>query len=387
VSTGSLSISTVTSGGNTPAIIAAAVVADWNADSYPLSAAVDGSSTAQANLFFVNDRDVRRISAAVVSSTGTTVNLGSGATDGTGSSASLTYNGTLGTGAPTLTGALANLDKLDMFRDWAAPWLDTATVGALATKIEAASDGSITGQKQQELTIVDWRGSSTAGAIATGTSPNLTTAAPHYAICRCEDAPVQGMDLAARLAAARVSKWLDSPQFNWNGFQVKGNAQAPILLPATSPSPTTQNTDLKTYALAAIVKGPSGNLEVVKGRTTSLSTDRRFWAWSTAAQAAFHAVDLPAFLRTRFQGGSTVVNSEPKAAGIFDAASIKKAVQERMRFWEKTGNYDGADKFADFVDVKPDPNNPFRFNIKVPESPVLDLDQLVSSFQYVSPSA
>lgn len=386
VSTGALSISTAVANADTPVAIAAAVVTSWNADAYPLYAAVDGSDNTIANLFFRNNRVVRRISAAVITTTGTTVNLGSGATDGTGSSSSLSYNGTLGTGAPTLTSALSNLDKLDMFRSWAAPWTDTATVGALATKIEASSDGSITGQKQQTLTIGDYRAASTVGGLPTGTSPALTTSAPHYAILRCEDAPVQGMDLAARAAVARAAKWLDTPQFNWNGFQLRGNERAPIFVPESNPTPGVQNTDLKTYALAPVVRGSSGNLEIVKGRTTSLSTDKRLWAWSTEAQAAYHAVDLPARLRAKFQGTSTVRNGDPKAAGIIDAASVEKAVQEALRAYEKEGNYDGADAMAPFVKVTPDPNNPFRFNIKCPESPVLDLDQLVVTHQYASPS-
>lgn len=387
VTVGAQTVTTALSGGETAAQVAALVIASWNADSYTFTALVDPNSTATVNFFFRNGYDARRVSAALVTSTGTTVNLGSGATDGTGSVASLSYNGTQGTGAPTLSGALTNLGKLDAFFEWAAPFTDATSVGTLATAIEGASDGSITGQKQQSLTICGALASSVLGALAPACSPNLTTSAPHYAICRAEDAAVQGIDIAARIAAARASKRLFAPQFNWDGFQLKGNDRAPLPLPPTNPTPTAQNSDLKTYAMAPIVKGPSGNYEVVKGRTTSLSTDRRQWAWSTAAQAMYHAVDLPAYLRSLFSGGSTVRNSEPKAAGIFDGGSITKAVQGRMRFWEQGGNYDGADVFAPFVLVTPDSGNPFRFNIKVPESPVLDLDQLAATHSYTSPSA
>jgi phage tail sheath gpL-like len=383
VSTGSLSVSAAIGNADTPTLIAASVASAWNSDNYPLTAQ---AAAGVVTFLFRNGRVARRMSAAVITSTGTTVDMGSGVTSGTGLSTSLTYNGTQGTGAPTLTSALANLDKHSMFRSWAAPWVDTATMGSLATKMEAQADGSITGQKPQCLTICSPLGSSVAGAIPTGTSPNLTTSAPRYAVMRCEDAPVQGMDLAARVAAVRAAFWIDDPSFNWNGFQLKGNSRAPILLPFDKPSELTQNADLRTYALAPIVKGTSGNLEIVKGRTTSLANDKRYWAWSVEAQAAYHAVDLPSFLRARFQGGSTVRNSEPKAPGLLDKNSVKAAVQEAMRKWEKEGNYDGADAFADFVDVQPDPNNPFRFNIKVPESPVLDLDQLVADFRYTSPS-
>lgn len=385
VSFGALSVSTALAGGETPAVAAGKVAASFVADSYPLTAVVDGGTPAQVNLLFANNRDVRRISAVVLTSTGMTANLGSGATDGTGSPTSTTLNGTQGTGVPSLTAALTNLDSLDPYRSWASPWLDTATIGSLATKLEAASDGSISGQKQQILTLADYRDSATAGATAPACSPDLTATPPHYAILHAPDAAVPAMELAVRVAAARAAFWLDTPQFNWNGFQLKGNDRKPILLPPSKTSLTAQNTDLRTYGLAPVVKGPSGNLEVVKGRTTSLAGDKRLWAWSTEAQAAYHAVDLPAFFATRFAKGSIVRYSDPKAPGLFDAQSFKSATQERMRFWEEQGNYDGADLLADAVTATPDANNPFRINVDFPESTVLDLDQVVIASHFTSP--
>ncbi len=382
---GALSVSTALAGTETAAQTATAVAASFNADSYPLTAVVD-STPEQVNFLFVNDKDVRRMSCAVVTTTGTTVNLGSGATSGAGSASSLSYNGTQGTTAPTLTSALTNLLTLDPFRSWAAPWTDTATLGAMATHIEASSDGSISGQKQQTLTVCHYGAAATVGAIPAACTPNLTTTAPHYAMLRAADVPVPGMEIAVRLAAARAAFWLDDPSFNWNGFQVKGNDRKPILLPPTKPSLAAQNTDLRTYGLAPIVKGPSGNLEVVKGRTTSLAADKRLWAWSTEAQAAYHAVDLALHFQSLFQGGSIVRYSEPKAPGLFDAESFKTATQGRMRFWELNGNYDGADLLADAVDAEPDQSNPFRINVDFPESPVLDLDQVVIASHFSSPS-
>jgi hypothetical protein len=136
-----------------------------------------------------------------------------------------------------------------------------------------------------------------------------------------------------------------------------------------------------------VVNGSSGFLEVVKGRTTSLANDKKLWAWSVEAQAAYHSVDLALFFRERFQGGSLVQFSEPKTADIFDAASFKSATQERMRFWESNGNYDGADKLKDAVKSSINVNNPFRVDVQYPESPVLDLDQVVFVGRFAQPSA
>lgn len=377
VAFGALSVSTTLSGGETAAQVASAVAASFAADSYPLTAEVDSLTNTQVNFYFAKQKDVRRISAAVVTSTGTTVNMGSGATDGTGSASSLTYNGTLGTTAPSISSALTNLASLDYFRAWSSPFIDTATVSAMATHIEAASDGSITGQKQQTLTICSPLAASVAGAIATATTPNLTTSAPHYAVLWSPDCSVQGHEFSARVAAARAAKWIDAPQFNWNGFQLKGNENAPILLSASKPSPSAQNSALFTYALAPVVNGRSGNMEIVKGRTTSLASNRRLWAWSVEAQAAYHAIDLANHYRALFSAGSIVIYSDPKAPGLFDTESVKKATQDRMRYWERNGNFDGADKLADSVKVTVDANNPSRFNVEYPENGVVDLDQIV----------
>lgn len=385
VAFGALSVSTAIANADTPAQMAAKVIASFNADSYPMAAQANAVPE-KVDLVFVNGKDVRRLIASVLTSTGTTVDLGSGATDGTGSASSLSYNGTLGTGAPSLSAALTNLTSLDSFRSWAVPWLDAATVGAIATHIESNSDGSINGQKQQVLTIVGTSASSVDGAVAPATSPNLTTSAPHYGIGWSPDAPVQGMELAARIAVKRATVWLDEPRFNFNGYQVRGSSRAPILLPPTRPSLDAQNTALRTYALAPVVKGRSGYLEVVKGRSTSLATDKRLWAWSAEAQAAFHHFDLGDRFSKRLGGASIVRYGEPKAAGLFDTASIESIVREALVDWEKAGHYDGAEALAPLVKATIDPGNPFRFNVKYPESPVVDLDQVVYTAQFASPA-
>jgi hypothetical protein len=62
---------------------------------------------------------------------------------------------------------------------------------------------------------------------------------------------------------------------------------------------------------------------------------------------------------------------------VVDDLSFLSATQARMRFWERQGNYDGADFFAPAVKAKPNGNNPFREDVQYPESPVVDLDQIV----------
>lgn len=386
VNIGSLVITTAIANLDTAAQVATKVAASFNADTYPVTAVVDGGDPTQVDLYFANDDDVRRVTASIITSTVVVVNAGSGNTDGTGSASSFSYNGTLGTGIPSLTLAMANLDSADAYRSWTAPWLDTTTLGTLATKIEAASNGSITGQKFQHLTVADWQAYAVTGAIPPAVSPNLTTSDPHYAFLWSPDAPVKAFGLAARVAAARAALWFDTPNKNWNGFQVKGSDRAPILLPKRTPDMLSRNAALRTYALAPVTKGPSGNFEINKGRTTSLSVDRRLWAWSAEQQAVFHSIDLGNRFTQRFQGGSLMRFAPPRAPGLFDATSFIAVTQEAMRAWEDAGHYDGAAKLAADVKANPDPGNVFKMDVTYPESGVVDLDQVSYLGLFTSPS-
>lgn len=388
VNFGAVSVTTALAGGETAPQIATKVAASFAANTYAVTAVVDSVSNSTVDFYFNNNWDVRRMSAAVVTSTGTTVNLGSGVTSGTGSPTSLSYNGTQGTGAPSLTQAIANLQTSNQwYRSWMAPWTDATTLGALATYIEAASNGSITGQKLQILTVADFQSLSLDGAIPTAVSPNLTTTPPHYAFGWSPDCPVQAFELAARAAAARAAFWISAPQFNWNGWKFQGNAQAPILTPPTTPSKDTLNSALRTYALSPWVVGPSGNIEIIKGRTTSLAADLRLWAWSSEAQAAYHIQDLASYFPSIFANGSIVRYTDPKAPGLFDAQSVIDATNARMRFWEQNGNYDGAKLMSQFTKATPNALNPFRFDVDFAESPVLDLDQVVYTGHFSQPSS
>lgn len=390
VNVGAQTITTALAGAETAAQVATKVAASVNASAYPVTAVVDATVPAQVDLYFNYNNggwDVRRISAAIVTTTGLTVNAGSGATSGAGSASSLTYNGTQGAGLPALASAITNLtQQTQWYRSWMTPWTDTTSLGAMATYIESGSNGSMTGQKLQVLTMADFQSLSVDGAIPPAISPNLNTSAPHYAFGWAPDCTVQAFELAARVAAARASQWISAPQKNWNGYRIVGNPQAPILLPPTVPSKDQQNSALRTFGLAPWLQGPSGNIEIVKGRTTSLAQDIRLWSWSCEAQAAYHWQDLQSYFAQLFTGGSIVRFGPPKAAGLFDSNSLVDATIARMKVWERQGNYDGADALAPSVNAAVNAQNPDRFDVNYAESPVIDLDQIAFSGFYITPS-
>jgi phage tail sheath gpL-like len=390
INLGAASITTALAGGETPAQVATKVVAAVNASSFAVTAVVDSVSTSKVDLYFNYNQggwDVRRIQVSVVTSTGLTVNAGSGATDGSGSASSYTYNGTLGAGAPSLTQGMTNLAAQAVwYRSWASPWSDSTTLGTMATNIEAGRNGSITGQKLTVLTTADFQSLTTDGAIPAATSPALTTSTPGYAFGWSPDCPVQALELSARIAVARAAQWISAPQKNWNRYKLVGSASAPILLPPTTPSLDNQNSALRSYGLSPWVLGASGNLEVVKGRTTSLAQDVRQWSWSCEAQASYHWQDLQSYLAGIFSSASLVRFGAPKSAGVFDAQSVTDTVNARIKLWENQGNYDGADALATATKTTVNQSNINRFDVNYAESPVVDLDQIAFTGLYMQPS-
>jgi len=387
VSVGDFTVTVTLTGDETEAEVAAKVITAINSDDYPVRAVIDDEDDAVVWLIANNDEDFETPYAVIANTTGLTVDLGSGATDGTGSLSSYTLAGTEPSGAPNLTAALANLRAMDPFRSWVHPWraADAAVFSAIASHIEDMSDGSITGQKQQVVTAA-FGNAASAFNTASGSTPSMTTSAPHYANCVIPYFTAQPMLFAARVAVARAGLWYGSPQKNWNEFQLKSSEKSPLLGTKRSASPPALNQIIRSYACAPIAIGRSGNWEIVKGRTTSTATDKRLWSWSAEAQAAYHAVSVKSFMRARFAGGSILRYSEPKAPGVFDNQSFKSAMQELLHIWEGQGNYDGADAFQDSVKVIPYPGNPNRLTIGYPESPVIDLDQLLIVNRFASAS-
>jgi len=389
VKSGATTVTAAISNNDTAVQVATKVTTAINAGSYPFTATQRANPNDHiVDLFFANERDVRRVSAWVTTTTGTTVNAGSGATDGSGSASSISYmTSAVGAGAPSLTAALSNISALDAFNCWAVPFTDVATLGALSTHIENAADGSPTGQKGQTLHVCSFEGVATAGAIPTGTTPALT-ASPRYALLWAQDVPVQGYEVAARVAAARAAN--SNPAKNWNGFRLKTNDRTGLLLTAIAsrPSGSTINTAIKTYGLAPVVVSQSaGALVIDKGRTTSMSTYRPLWSWSCIDQADYWRDSIRGDFQDVFAGTSVLRYSEPKSPGLIDANSVKSRTVFLMHQWEGLGFYDGADALADAVKASVNQSNPNRIDLSFPMSPVLDADQFAVVGNFQTPGA
>lgn len=357
VTIGGVTITAAISNADTPTVIGAAVAAAINGGAYPVTASAD---TGTVTLYYAPERDVRRISAAIVTSTGTTVTPAVG---------------TSGAGAPTLTTALANVAKQAAFKTWATAFNDTTSLGLMATHIESYADGR--SQKGQLLFAGSCLSQSVAGAIPSGTSPVLT-AKTRYGIVHCPDAPQQAYELAGRYAAM----WCQSdyaPQ-NFNGEALKTKTDSvPLMLPHRTVrlDEPNANVDMKTYGLTPlVVNEQTGELVVLKPRSTYTGADARLRAPSVQFTMDYYRYDLNTFLATRFRQKSLKRNGTPATPNTVTPQDIRDAVYEHMIGWDGADLFDGAASVKDSILCNVDQFVPTRVNVFVPCKPPLPLDQI-----------
>ncbi len=384
---GTTTISTAVTSGDTPTTMAAAVVAAINADDYPIDA---GTNTAGAlPLYFAHNRVCRRTSASVVTTTGTTATItGGSATDGTGSASSFTYAGVLGAGFPTLATALTNVHNAGSFGKWVCPWADTTPLGSLFGQVVTDAGGGSGAQRGQVLHVGSVDGLATAGALASGTSPAMTTSLQGQtrgAVIWCPDSAVSGWDQAARTAMMRAS--VASPFHVYNGEALPYTADVPVYTPdrAVQPSDSTINSALRDYGLTPlVVKG--GALVIEQGRTTSLSSDRKPWDWSYVDQRDSHRRDVRTQGPARFRN-CALVASVASVQTQYDVTTdvVKAWLRGKLVEWESEGTYDGAAALAPQVAAAINSGQASRCDATYPDSPKIPFHILSLISQQASP--
>lgn len=326
-------------------------------------------ATATLPLYYRNGRDIRRVSAAVLTTTGVTAQLtGGSATDGTGSANSVTYNGTLGTGLPTLTTALSNISNAGSFGEWVCPWASAGSsstgLSAIATQIEAEANGEV--QKNQHLTVCSVDSESTAAAIAAACTPALTGSL-RYIIDHCPDAGQQGYELAAR-RAAMMAAWV-TPATNSDSLALKTTAGVPLNLPALAVRATvgTKKAAITDGLEELVVSG--GRLVILRGRTTTNSPDKELWDPSYIRQVGLHRREL------KNEGNATFADSFVKVDGVINqtnditSESVEDWAIGKLYDWESRGLYDGAEQLKSAVRAEIDADDSSRINLFVPTSP------------------
>lgn len=357
VTIGGTTITAAINNSDTPTIIATNVAAAINAANSPVTAT---AAAGVVTLLYAGERVVHRISAAIVTSTGTTVTPAVG---------------TQGSGAPVLTTALSNIAGQSAYLDWATAFNDVASLGTLSNHIETYANGLFA--KNQTLYAASTDVVATAGAIPVGTSP-LLSASPRYHIGWCVDSPQQAYELAAR-HAARVC-FEDYHPANYDGEPFKNiNAAIPLLLQHKNsrPDPGTVNVSMRTYYLTPYTVDESlGRMVIHRGRTTSNSNDQRLWDTSTIKTLDFYRYDLAVFLRTRFKQMNIRQSGIPHTPRTITTDNVRDAIIERVRKWDDNDLFDGVDDLKSQVKVSPNATVPSRFDTYVPCRPPTNLHQI-----------
>lgn len=357
---GTTTITASISNADTPAVIAEALRVATNLSDGVFTMTVDGAGAFTPS--YVNDRIVRRTTAQIVTSTGTTINWnGSGAI----AAGTVAPAGTIGLGSPTITTLIANIAIQSGFGRWSCPWTDVTTLGLLATEIELEGDGQR--QKNQTLHVCSVAALATAGAIPTGTSPALTGSL-RYVVHHFPDAPQMGYEYAARSAAARAAN--DRPARNWNGYALKTNASVPLMGVHRSQRATDAdiNSAINTYFLDPIwFDEASGKSKIVYGRNTSNSSDRALHDWSATDQLDKQRYETIARHTAQWfsdtGGVSRMSSGTPFTEGVIDLASIEDFQYELTVEWERNGYYDGADALKGGISATVNGGDPTRIDL------------------------
>lgn len=323
-------------------------------------------------LYYANGRDIRRISAYVLTTTGTTAQLtGGSATDGTGSANSKTYGGTVGTGTPTLTTALATIAAAGTYGEWVCPWTSATPLGTIATQIEAEANGEI--QKNQHLTVCLVGTESAAAAIPSATTPALTGSL-RYVLAHCQESGQQGYEVAARIAAQLAAD--ATPATNHDGAPLRTTAAVPLNFPAVAvrASNATIKAAINDGLMPVVVK--SGQLVIETGRNTSTADDQDLQDVSYIRQFGLYRREL------RTDGAATFAQKNIKRDGQINSSNqvsldaVTAFAVGKMFEWEDRGLYDGAEALKSGAKAELDEDVTGRVNLYVPASPVIPFHQL-----------
>lgn len=345
---------------------AAAVATAINASAtIPLEAGYVAAS-ANVDLYYKNNRDCRRTSAAIVTTTAQQVAINGGAAGATAQA------GVSGAGAVTLTSLLTAVNGWIGFKRWVCPWTDTATLGTLANQIE--TDGGGLRQKGQTLHYCTVGSESTAAAIPLATSPTLASST-RYAGVWFLDAPQQGYEYAARTAAMRI---VDNPVKNYDGMPIKTDAQTPLLQPASDQwaAESDISTAINDGLTPLAYNQETGTTNVVFGRTTSSSADRQLQDWSTIDQLDWQREEIVTDFTATFAGAVYKAVSPAFTPDVITPDAIEDRMYLLTTVWDRQDRFDGAEELKEGIRALPNPADLSRIDLTYTASVVAILHQI-----------
>lgn len=350
----------------TPATTAENVATAINASAaIPLEAGYVAASV-NVDLYYKNNRDCRRTSAAIVTTTAQQVAINGGAAGATAQA------GVSGAGAVTLTTLLTNVNSWLGFKRWVCPWTDAATLGTLATQIE--TDGGGLRQKGQTLHYCTVGSESAAAAIPGATSPTLSSST-RYAGIWFIDAPQQGYEYAARSAAARI---VDNPVKNYDGLPMKTDAQTPLLQPASEQwaAESDVSTAINDGLTPLVYNQETGTTNIVFGRTTSSSPDRSLQDWSTLDQLDWQREEIVTDFTETFAGAVYKAVSPAYTPDVITPDAIADRMYLLTTVWDRQDRFDGSEELKGGIRAEPNVADPGRIDLVYTASVVAILHQI-----------
>jgi phage tail sheath gpL-like len=367
VTSGATAVSTSVANSDSATTIATNVAASLNAGNYPVYASVN---SATVTLLYQNGRDVRRVTAVMVTSTGTTINgvaAGSTAYIGTASSTSP------GSGSPTLTGALTNIAALPAFGTWVSGFFEADgadALGPMMTHIEAYADGYY--QKDQHL----FAGNPLAASQWHGSYDNSVTTSIRFEVISCQDSPLQAYEEAARAAGVFMDQ--NYAAQNFDGLPlVSKTPTVPNPLPAVASrlGDSDINALIKSYGQTPIAVR-NGQKVIIRGVTSLLSSNELFNEWATAKQLAYDRISIRQYLQGLFTGKNFKANSPARTPNSITTKSVRDAIYVWSKGLDDNDLLDGADAVKDAISVAQDSTVKSRLNIFVPLPLMRNLHQL-----------
>lgn len=363
------------SGGETPTQIVAGLAALLVGDIALAGAASTGTLTITYN----NDWPVRHVTAKIVASTGTTIDVNGAGAVAAGTDAP---NGTLGVGSPT-TALATMLGVIDgqslVFREWCGPWSDSTTVGTINAQIETEGGGLQC--RGQRLNFGSTASLATAGAIPAATTPTLTSTTRGAVLAWLGyESGNAAFEYAARIAAAKAANTY--PQKNFNGLQLKSSTSAPLIGPPPSgrSSGADINSAINSYFMAPVVWNDTlGRAVVEHSRTTSNSSDRALHKWSLYAQLDAQREYIIQKFNARFvqpdgTGVSLMPAGVPFSQGIVTLDDFKDCLYEATTEMERAGYYYGADANKAGITDAQSQADPGRINMVYTATALVDVD-------------
>lgn len=362
VTMGGTTITAAIANSDTAAQAATKVATAINTASPPAPFYCTDNSSGVLTLYPRNGRAVRRLSAAIVTSTGITVTP--------------SLHGTAGAGTPTLTGALTNAAALS--RGWAA-WVpsfcDATSAGAFITHGESEGNGVV--QKNQAWFYGSTATLATAGAIATAASPALTSMLNSgQTVYWVKDGPQQQWEYAARMAAIYLYSTY-YPQ-NLDGQRLRTRGSVPLGAPhlVDRPNRSDREAAMQTYYMTVGMVDSAGYVTIERAMTCSNASNTDLHEVAVIRQVHTTRPALNQYLADRFTGKSLKTTGTPKTSNTVSPTSVRDAVVAFLQGLDDQDRYDGIDTYKSAVACTVDPSVSGRLRIFVPLAIVRSLHQL-----------